>query len=103
MLRPTAITGRKPNRRLALFESLTASAKSTRCRKVKSPAGAAGPLLVLTSLAYRPTRSLLSAVPIELKVVTIWVEEVSMKNLFGLLAQFCSTVAVGSGGELVST
>ena len=38
-----------------------------------------------------------------LKVVSIWLELVSMKNLSELLAQFCSTVEVGSAGELVFT
>lgn len=37
------------------------------------------------------------------KVVAIWLEFVSMKNWLGSLAQFCSTVEVGSAGELVST
>lgn len=51
----------------------------------------------------RAILSLLSAVPIVLKVVTIWVALVSMKNLSELLAQFCRTVEVGSAGELVFT
>ena len=34
---------------------------------------------------------------------TIWVELVNMKNLSGLLAQFCNTLEVGSAGILVST
>jgi len=44
-----------------------------------------------------------SWVPIVLKVVTISLDEVSPKNLSGLLAQFCSTVDVGSGGGLISS
>jgi len=43
----------------------------------------------------------LSAVPIVVKVVAIWFEFVSMKNLLRSLAQFCSTVEVGSAGVLV--
>ena len=53
--------------------------------------------------SYRATRSALSAVPIVLKVVAIWLELVSMKNLLRSLAQFCSTVEVGSAGVLVFT
>jgi hypothetical protein len=51
----------------------------------------------------RATRSWLSAVPIVVNVVAIWVELVSMKNLLWSLAQFCSTVEVGSAGEAVFT
>jgi hypothetical protein len=51
----------------------------------------------------RATRSWLSAVPIVVKVVAIWFEFVSMKNLLKSLAQFLSTVEVGSAGELVFT
>ena len=40
------------------------------------------------------SRRLESAVPIWLKVVTIWVDEVSRKNLLLSLAQFCSSVEV---------
>jgi hypothetical protein len=37
-----------------------------------------------------------SAVPICWNVVTIWLDDVSMKNMLGSLAQFCSSVEVGS-------
>ena len=52
---------------------------------------------------YRATRSWLSDVPIELNAVRIWLELVSMKNLSGLLAQYCSTAEVGSAGVCVFT
>ena len=52
---------------------------------------------------YFATRSLASEVPIELNTVTIWLADDEMKNLSGLLAQFCRAVEVGSPGEPVLT
>ena len=49
-----------------------------------------------TSLRYCEILSSDSSVPICWKVVTIWSDEVSRKNLSGELAQFCSSVEVGS-------
>jgi hypothetical protein len=48
------------------------------------------------SLAYLEIRSCDRLVPIWLKVVTIWLAEVSRKKLAGFEAQFCSKVEVGS-------
>jgi hypothetical protein len=45
---------------------------------------------------YLAIRSFDRLVPIWLKVVTIWFDDVSRKNLSELLAQFCSRVDVGS-------
>jgi hypothetical protein len=51
---------------------------ATRFSKIKSPAVMAGLLSFRICRDYRATRSLLSAVPIVVKVVAIWVELVSM-------------------------
>jgi len=48
------------------------------------------------SRIYMATRSFEILVPIALNVVTIWLAEVSRKNLLGSVAQFCSSVEVGS-------
>ena len=48
------------------------------------------------SIDYLAMRSFDRFVPIWLKVVTIWLAEVSRKNLLESLAQFCSRVEVGS-------
>ncbi len=71
----------------------------SRCLPKKKP-GRCGRAFLLCRRPddYRATRRWLSAVPIEVKVVAIWFELVSMKNLLGSLAQFCSTVDVGSAG-----
>jgi hypothetical protein len=47
-------------------------------------------------VTYFDKCKLASAVPICWNVVTIWLEDVSMKNMLGSLAQFCSKVEVGS-------
>ena len=59
-------------------------------------------LFVVPRSAYFEMRSCERLVPIALNVVTIWLAEVSRKNLLlsgylpGLPAQFCSKVEVGS-------
>jgi hypothetical protein len=53
-------------------------------------------LLVRALLGYFEMRSCESCVPIWLNTVTIWLDEVSRKNLSDVLAQFCRSVEVGS-------
>ena len=55
------------------------------------------------SWGYLATRSCDSEVPIELKVVTTWLAEVSMKKCEASVAQSDNTFDVGSGGLLVLT
>ena len=52
---------------------------------------------------YFATRRLESAVPICWNVPTIWVDDVSRKNLLASLAQFFSNVDVGSPSVLTCT
>ena len=49
---------------------------------------------------YFEMRSFERLVPIVLNVVTIWLDEVSRKNLLESLAQFCSSVEVGEPSVL---
>lgn len=53
--------------------------------------------------AYFATRSLESEEPIELNTLSVWLAEVTRKNLAASLAQYCSTAEVGSPGEPVLT
>jgi hypothetical protein len=113
---PCSMANRQPDWRCVRLTSRGATANGTlgdpAGRAEARPAGKTNAnskpgreagLLRFAAAFYCAMRRLDKAVPICVKVATIWFAEVSKKNLLGSLAQFCNRVDVGSPPVLTCT